>query len=302
MQGFTDFLKTIGAGRIIAMGIVAVMLLSFFGFISMRLSQPQLGILYADLDMGQTAEITARLDAMQIPHRLTDNGHTVMVPRDRLMDLRIQLAGEGIGGGIGYELLDNQDRLGTTSFLQNINHRRAVEGELARTISRLNMVRDARIHLVLPERQLFAREQDQPSASITLTTRGTLGSQQVAAIRQLVAASVPALSPDRISIVDQNGSLLARSDGEGDDQTATALEERREKMERSLENSVERLLERTLGPGRVRAEVSVELDREAVTEDSQIYDPDRQVVVSSETQSTNERSTEGTPEAVSVAG
>ena len=134
-----------------------------------------------------------------------------MVPKDKVTRLRMKLAEGGLpkGGGVGYEIFDKSDALGTTSFVQNINHLRALEGELARTIRAIDRVQAARVHLVLPERPLFSRETPEPSASIVVRVRGSLEPQQIRAIRHLVASAVNGLKPQRVSIVDEAGQLLA---------------------------------------------------------------------------------------------
>ena len=134
-----------------------------------------------------------------------------MVPKDKVTRLRMKLAEGGLpkGGGVGYEIFDKSDALGTTSFVQNINHLRALEGELARTIRAIDRVQAARVHLVLPERPLFSRETPEPSASIVVRVRGALEPQQIRAIRHLVASAVNGLKPQRVSIVDEAGQLLA---------------------------------------------------------------------------------------------
>ena len=140
-----------------------------------------------------------------------------MVPKERVTRLRMKLAEGGLpkGGGVGYEIFDKSDALGATSFVQNINHLRALEGELARTIRALDRVQAARVHLVLPERPLFSRDKAEPSASIVLKVRGALEPQQVRAIRHLVATAVNGLKPQRVSVVDETGRLLA--DGSADE-------------------------------------------------------------------------------------
>src|SRR5580692_10321807 len=167
-----------------------------------------------------------------------------MVPNDRVARLRMALAGNGLpkGGGVGYEIFDKSDALGTTSFVQNVNNLRALEGELSRTIRALDRVQDARVHLVMPERPLFSRDKVEPSASIVLKLRGTLEPQQVRAIRHLVATAVSGLRPQRISIVDEQGQLLA--DGAGDDTTGSdvSADERQSSFEKHLRQQVESIV------------------------------------------------------------
>ncbi len=184
-----------------------------------------------------------------------------MVPSDRVTRLRMTLAESGLpkGGSVGYELFDKSDTLGATSFVQNINHLRALEGELVRTIRAIDRVEAARVHLVLPERALFARERAEPSASIVLRVRGTLEPQQVRAVRHLVSSAVNGLKPQRVSIVDETGRLLA--DGSGGSETdlpGTTAEERKIAYERRLREQIEfdhhlgRRSRPGAGPGRRR--------------------------------------------------
>ncbi|MEM7569219.1 MAG: flagellar basal-body MS-ring/collar protein FliF [Pseudomonadota bacterium] len=296
MDGLSQLVKNLGPARLAAMAIVIGGMVVFFAFISSRLTHAPQGILFTDLEMSEAAEITERLTTMKVPFKLSSDGRTIFAPTDQLPTLRLQFASEGIGGGVGYELLDRQDALGSTSFMQQVNHRRAIEGELARTIQAINTVREARVHLVMPERALFAQEQTEPSASVVLRTKaGRLGIEQVHAIRQLVAASVAGLPPERISIVDQFGSLLARINENSDSANLTDMLERQTAMQTALERQVETLLERTVGPGRVRAEVAVRLNNERVSTQSEVFDPEAQVVVSTSIteRASSESETEG---------
>lgn len=288
MEGLNSLFNALGLRRLIVMGLTAVAVISGIVYMSARMDKADMGILFTDLPPAQARAITETLGSMKVPYQLTPDGSAVLAPIDRLAELRIQLAGQQMTGQIGYELLDQQDALGTTAFLQNVNHIRAIEGELARSIESLNPVQRARVHLVLPKRALFEREKAEPSAAITLRLRTPLGSAQVSAIRNLVAAAAPELNPDRVSIVDQDGNLLAQS-GDGSGSSSTALEERRVNIESRLRQQIESMLERIVGPGKVRAEIAAELDMEAVRKESEIYDPDAQVISSQTTFDANEQ-------------
>lgn len=302
MDGISQLMRNLGPARLAAMAIVMGGLLLFFMFISTRLSTAPQSILFADLEMTDAAEITEQLRTLQVPYKLSSDGRTIFAPTDQLAELRMQFAADGIGGSIGYELLDKQDPLGTTSFMQQINHRRAIEGELARTIQSINTVREARVHLVMPERALFSQEQTSPSASVVLRTKGgRLGSQQVRSIRQLIAASVPDLAPERISVVDQFGTLLARIDESSDAASMSTMHERQTTIQSGIERQIESLLERTVGAGRVRAEVAVSLNNERVSTQSDVYDPEAQVVVSSSITERSSAESEGEGGDVTVA-
>ena len=301
-----QLLASFGTARLVAMAAVTAGLIAFFLFVTMRLTEPQMSLLYGDLDIADSGRIVERLKALNVPFKLADEGRTVLAPADRVNELRVTLASEGLGGNIvGYEIFDRSEGLGTTSFVQNINRLRAIEGELARTIREIRSVEGARVHIVLPERALFAREEHKPSASIILRTRGGLSQSQVAAIQYLVAAAVPDLSPQNISIVDQNGTLLARSGADTGDTAAAAmssLDDKRRQLEDYYRSRVEALLAKTVGPGHVRAQVAVELDMKAVTTNQETYDPDSQVARS--TRTVEETSSDGSGAAqgtVSVA-
>ena len=285
MQGLLEFVKTIGASRIAAMGAVTIALVGFFAFVILRVTSPQMTPLFTDLNYDDSAAIVKELERQGVPYELRNDGNIVMVPHDRVARLRMALAGNGLpkGGGVGYEIFDKSDVLGTTSFVQNVNNLRALEGELSRTIRALDRVQAARVHLVMPERPLFSRDKVEPSASIVLKVRGTLDPQQVRAIRHLVASAVNGLKPQRVSIVDEAGHLLA--DGAGDDVNGgeVTADERRMAFEKRLREQVETIVSSVVGPGRARVEVSADFDFNRITQTSDKYDPDGRVVRSSQT-------------------
>lgn len=285
MNRLFELLAGFGTTRLIGMAAVAAGLIGFFLFISIRLSEPEMGLLFSDLDIAESGRIVEELQAQNISYRLTDGGRTILAPTDRVNELRVMLASQGLSGNIiGYEIFDRSNGLGTTSFVQNINRIRAIEGELSRTIREIHAIEAARVHIVMPERVLFSRERREPTASIVLRSRGTISQSQVGAIQSLVAAAVAGLSPSNISIVDQNGTLLARS-GEGAlaASLAGSLDEKRRKLEEQYRSRIESLLEETVGVGRVRAQVAIELDTSSVTTNEETYDPDSQVARSTRT-------------------
>jgi flagellar M-ring protein FliF len=285
-----DTLRQLGPLRLGLLGAVAVGLLGFFFFFSMRLSQPPLSLLYSELSPQDAAQITTRLEQQQVPYQLTNGGNTILVPDDRVLRLRLSFAEAGIprGGSIGYEIFDKGDVLGQTNFMQTLNQQRALEGELARTISALQPLAGARVHLVIPRRDLFNRERQEPTASVIVRMRdpnNRLPRQQIQAIQSLVAAAVPNMRPVRVSIVDDRGNLLAKGQAEGDDPSAlnSSAEELRRAYEQRLARTVEGIVERTIGPGKVRAEVAIDLDFDRVTTNQEVFDPDGQVVRSTQT-------------------
>ena len=187
------------------------------------------------------------------------------------------------GGGVGYEIFDKSDALGATSFVQNINHLRALEGELARTIKAIDRVQAARVHLVLPERPLFSRDKVEPSASIVLRVRGALEASQVRAIRHLVASAVNGLKPQRVSVVDEAGNLLADGAAGADTAVGALGQERQTSFERRTRDQIETIVSSVVGPGRARVQLSAEFDFNRITETFDKFDPEGRVVRSSQT-------------------
>ena len=286
-------LSKLSPGQILGLGATLVGLLGFFAFLTFRIVEPDYQLLYGGLDLEDSAAIVDRLEALGVPYKLHASGESVLVPSDRITRLRMSMAEEGLprGGSVGNEIFDETGALGTTTFLANINQRRALEGELSRTIAALNDVKAARVHLVMPKRELFRRDSVEPSASVTLRMYGgrRLDQRQVAAVQHLVAAAVPGLQPDRITLVDDRGTLLVRG---GELATEEGLASRagdyRVAYENRLKRVIEQLLERSLGAGRVHAEVNADMDFDHVTMTEETFDPDGQVVRS--TQSIEEES------------
>lgn len=293
MNDLGELLHKLGVARIAAMAVVAIMLLGFFAFLMIRSTTPQLAPLYTGLEFDDSAAIISELGTMGIPHEIRGEGDTILIPRDQITSVRMSLAQNGLPrrGQIGYEIFDQQNTLGATSFVQNINHVRALEGELARTISSLARVRTARVHLVLPERELFRREHKEPSASIVLSVRGQLSSGEIRSVQHLVASAIEGLSPNGVSVVDDSGNLLA-SGQNGDEMSATAqaMEERVLGVETRMRSRIEELLANIVGAGRARVQVSAELDLNRSTRTSEIFDPESQVVRSTQIRETGDQS------------
>ena len=266
-----------------AMVAVTTALIAFFAFVIMRVTTPQMTTLFSDLSVEDSSGIIKDLERQAIPFELRNDGAVIMVPKDKVTRLRMKLAEGGLpkGGGVGYEIFDKSDALGTTSFVQNINHLRALEGELARTIRAIDRVQAARVHLVLPERPLFSRETPEPSASIVVRVRGALEPQQIRAIRHLVASAVSGLKPQRVSIVDETGQLLA--DGASGDADNSIGDERRAGFEKRMRNQIEAIVSSVVGAGRARVQLSADFDYNKVTQTSDRFDPEGRVLRSSQT-------------------
>ena len=283
MQSLVNFLKGLGASRLMAMVAVTTALLGFFAFVIMRVTTPQMTTLYTDLSVEDSSAVIKDLERQAIPYELRNDGAIIMVPKDKVTRLRMKLAEGGLpkGGGVGYEIFDKSDALGTTSFVQNINHLRALEGELARTIRAIDRIQAARVHLVLPERPLFSRETPEPSASIVVRVRGALEPQQIRAIRHLVASAVNGLKPQRVSIVDEAGQLLA--DGASGATDNAVGDERRAAFEKRMRNEVEAIVSSVVGAGRARVQLSADFDYNKITQTSDRFDPEGRVLRSSQT-------------------
>ena len=294
MNEISGILQRLGVARLSAMALVAVLLIGFFGLLIFRVTTPQMAPLYTGLSLDDSAAIVSQLQASGIPYEVRGEGESILVPRDQITSTRMMLASDGLptNGQVGYEIFDSQSTLGATSFVQDINLIRAMEGELARTISSLARVRSARVHLVLPKRELFRRERTDPTASITLGVRGTLSSGEINAIQHLVSAAVQGMSPNNVSIIDDSGRLLAAGNGTNDPSlVATNIDDRASAMEARLRTQLEEMLSSVVGPGRVRVQVSAELEYNKVSKNTETFDPEGQVVRSVQTRELSNSST-----------
>lgn len=297
MNALLDGLKALGAARLVAMAVVAVGLLGLLGTLALRGGSDRMALLYGELDPREAGQIAELLDRQKVAYQVGGGGSQILVPADQVARLRVTLAREGLpsGGSIGYELLDRGDGIAASQFQQKMAESRAMEGEIARSIRTISGVKAVRVHLVLPRREPFARDKQEAQAAVMLTTAGAarLDREAIQAIVNLVAAAVPGLRPRNVSVVDSRGTLLARA-GEATTAAAAAMgsEEIRRATEMRLSRAVEEMLERSLGQGRVRAEASVQMDFDRVQETQEKYDPDGQVVRSSQTVSDNSKTTE----------
>ncbi len=303
MNAVAEFVKALGPARIAAMGAVALILVGFFAFIMMRMNQPDMAALFSELSLQDSAQIVRELDRQAIRHELRNEGTTIMVPRADVPRLRMRMAEMSLpkGTGVGYEIFDRGETLGTTNFVQNINHLRALEGEIARSIRALDRVQAARVHLVLPERQLFSRDRAEPTASIVLRLRGQLETPQIRAIQHLVSSAVNGLKPTNVSIIDDSGRLLAQGGAAGSEMAgANSMEERTANFERRMQGSVEDILGRIMGPGRTRVQVAADLDFNRTTQTQDLFDPESRVVRSTQSRGERSRSNEAGNRQVSV--
>lgn len=287
MSTFNETVKNLGPARIAVLAGTFISLIVFFIFVSAKVSQPSMSILYRDLATTDSAQVAGKLQELGINFSVSADGAQVFVPGNEVGRARMLLAEEGLpnGGSMGYELFDQQSGFGTTSFVQNINQVRALQGELSRTISSLDPVQFSKVHIVLPQRELFSRERQDSTASVTLklNANARLSQQQIFGIQNLVANAVPNLEADMVTIIDTDANLLAG--GQNSDVESTLglkAEEMRRSYETRMVRAIENLVGRTVGLDKVRAQVTADLDFDRISTNDEIFDPEGQVVRSTQ--------------------
>ena len=248
-------------------------------------SQPDYALLFGNLPAQDAGRIVEQLEASGTRYDLRDGGASVYVPRDEVYGLRLRMATEGVvaDGPAGYELFD-AGTLGMTDFMQKLNVKRALEGELSRTIGSIRQVERARVHLVLPERSPFRDQQTRPTASVVLAVRGQLAPDQVAGVTALVAGAVEGLEPSEVTVLDEAGRMLASPQVTGQAGLSTAQVQMRQEIEAHLSGAAQTMLDQVFGPGRAAVRVSADLDLSRVSTETSAVDPDSQALLSEETQ------------------
>jgi flagellar M-ring protein FliF len=296
VKGLLENLKGLGLPRLLGIAGVGAAVLMIVGFVALRGSSQPMALLYSDLELQDSAQVAAALDKMHVVYQLKANGSEILVPSDEVDRLRLAMAHDGLptGGSVGYEIFDRSDSLTSNQFQEQMNQLRALEGELGRTIRTIRGVRNARVHLVLAKREPFQREQQEAKASVVLAMAGAqrMSGEEVQAIVNLVSTAVPGLKTENISVVDNRGELLAQAGRLGANGTLGSGDEARRAIEQRLGQAVEDMLSRTLGPGHVRAEATVEMDFDHVNETKEQFDPDKQVVRRQQTISDSSKSIE----------
>ncbi|SKA79675.1 flagellar basal-body MS-ring/collar protein FliF [Desulfobaculum bizertense] len=270
--------KTTMSQRVLIAGLAATVVVTFFMLI-FWLNKPDYRVLYSRLYPEDASTVVTMLQKEGVKYELSDNGGTIKVPADKVYDLRLKVAGEGKvhGQGIGFEIFDDV-KVGQTDFVQRINYQRALQGELARTISEFPQVERARVHLVLPHKSLFVEEKASPTASVVLKLRQgeKLKPEEMSGIVNLVSMAVEGLDPNHITVADTKGNLVYIP-AENDAQASTQQEQRRN-IEHALESRIEQMLMPLYGPGRVIAKVNADLDFSRKTIHKQEFDPSSAVV------------------------
>ncbi|BCG08964.1 MULTISPECIES: flagellar basal-body MS-ring/collar protein FliF [Buttiauxella] len=269
---------------------------------------PDYKVLYSNLADQDGGAIVTQLTQMNVPYRFSDNGSAIEVPADKVYDLRLRLAQQGLpkGGAVGFELLD-QEKFGISQFSEQVNYQRALEGELARTIETLGPVKTARVHLAMPKPSLFVREQKSPSASVTLSLEPgrALDEGQISAVVHMVSSAVAGLPPGNVTLVDQGGHLLTQSNTAGRDLNDAQLKYAMD-VENRFQRRIETILAPIVGSGNVHAQVTAQIDFSNKEQTEEQYrpnsDPSQSAVRSrqlNQSEQVNGRNPGGVPGALS---
>ncbi|WP_447910431.1 flagellar basal-body MS-ring/collar protein FliF [Brevundimonas bullata] len=295
MGGFTAALQKFGIGRLAAVLGVAAGVAAVLVAVMLRVGQAPDALLYSNLDLREASEISAALDQAAIKYSSKGDGSTIFVSRDEVGTARLLLAGKGLvtSGSVGYEIFDNQSVLGQTEFQQNLNEQRALQGELSRTIMSMRGITSARVHITMPRREMFQAAAIDPTAAVVVGVGARdLSADQVRAIRNVVASSVPNLKPDKVTVTDQsNRTLAAGSEDSGF--TSANAEAAKVTTEAQLQTRIKDIVEGVVGAGAARVQVTADIDHSRSTTQEQKYDPDGQVVRSTSTNGSQSQDTTG---------
>ena len=275
------FFKGLGMVQKIVGGVVVVAVLGALISLSFRDTSGNYKVLYSGLNQEDAAAVVSRLKEQRIPYKLENNGTVITVPEAQVLETRLQLAGEGLprGGGVGFEIFDKTSH-GTTDFVQRLNYQRALQGELARTIMQIQQLSYARVHIAIPKESVFIEDEKEPSASVVVKLRGRekLNSGQIKAIVNLVASAVSGLKPSNVTVVDTEGRLLYRQEGDQQSMLSATQLEYQMRVEETYRKKVESMLEEVVGFGRAQAQVTAEIDFDQVNMTQENFDPESQVV------------------------
>lgn len=286
VDAFQNFFSPLSGAQKALFLLFSVGILSLASMLFYWALQPSYTVLFGNLNPESAQTIVEDLKSSNVPYELGDNGRSIRVPRDRVYDLRLQYAAEGAAGSDyqGYELFD-QNTLGMTDFMQRINKKRALEGELSRTVNSLDQVETSRIHIVLPERSAFQESTVDPSASVILNLKqgNRLQQEQIRGIGELIAGSVEGLSVENVVILDQLGNRISDNVLVSDEMsTGSAAMRLRQETEKYLTSKGQSMLDRVLGPGNSILRIATEHNFDRLTRESNIIDPESRTVVSEE--------------------
>ncbi len=304
MAGLKEFMTNLSnlptPKKIMVIGLVGIAVAGFF-FIILALQKPSYILLYSGLSAEDASAIVEELKKEQVPFQLSVDGGSVMVPADKVYEVRMTLAGKGLPqSGVGFEIFDNVN-IGTTEFVQKMNFQRAIQGELARTISQLDQIERSRVHITIPEDSIFIEDQKQATASVFLKLKPgvKLHPRQVKGITYLIAGAVEGLSAENVTIMDTAGRLLSSPSGEGGAVGLSSTQmEVQHNMEKGLENRIETMLEKVIGRDKVIARVNATLNFQQVQKTEELYDPNVTVVRSEQTSKEKSSGQSGSPAGV----
>jgi flagellar M-ring protein FliF len=297
IENVFENIKSMSAGKMIAMFLIMALSIAGMLLVYYVVQKADYQVLYSNLSEEDTGMIIQELRSKKIPYKLEPGG-AVLVAGDKVYDLRIQLAGQGLpqGAGVGFEIFDNTS-FTTSEYVQKLNFRRALEGELSRTIRTLSAVQQSRVHLVMPDKSVFAFQESTPESSaavfVTLQNGRKLSNREVEGIVHLVSSSVEDLSPDNITVVDNKGELLTKPSDESGMSLSGSQMEHQHNYEQNMMAKIVSILEPVVGKGKVQSKVSAEFDYTRSERTEEVYDPDGAVVRSE--QKTTEKTSSGTP-------
>lgn len=269
--------------KIVLFGVTFAVLAGLIYLVINTANKKEFAVLFSQVEPTEAGKIVEKLKEQKVDYKLTDNGTTILVDKNKVYDTRVAIAAEGLpeSGIVGYEIFDKTN-LGMSEFVQKVNFRRALEGELSKTISSLQGIKKARVHIVMPEKAIFEAEQKPPTASVTLQLDGdkSIGRLNVRGIQNLVASSVEGLSPNNVTVVDHRGKILSDSDVDPNSVVGKTQTQHEQKIrvEQYLTNKLQSLLEGVIGQGNVEVRVSADLDFTQVEKTITDFDPERQVV------------------------
>ena len=277
-----DLLKNLTLTKLLILFVVVGGTIAAFAFMIVWSTRGDMQVLYSNLTPEDAGSILTRLKEQKIPYRISGNGNSVLIPRDRVYETRLELAAEGLpqGGFIGFEIFDNT-KLGMTEFVQNVNYQRALQGELARTINGFTEVESSRVHIVMPTKSLFASKEEPATSSVVLKLRSGrwLTKDQVRGIVHLVSSSVSGLNPENVTVVDNYGKMLAGYEQESElGRFSSDQLEFQEKVERNLEYRIKTMLEKVLGPDRAVVRLACAMNFKRYEKTEELYDPNTRVV------------------------
>jgi flagellar M-ring protein FliF len=295
--GFTAALQRFGVGRLAAVLGVAAGVAAVLVAVMLRMGQAPDALLYSNLDLKEAGDITASLEQAGIKYKTQGDGSTIMVNRDDVGTARMMVASKGLvtTGSVGYEIFDNQSVLGQTEFQQNLNEKRALEGELGRTILSYRGISSAKVLIALPRREMFASATGDPTAAVVVGVGGRpLTGDQVQAIRNVVASSVPGMKPEKVTVTDTANRTLAAGSGE-EGFSAASAQDAKTSTEAQLQSRIMDIVEGVVGPGAAKVQVTADIDHSRSTTQEQKFDPDGQVVRSTSTNGSEKTDTTGDP-------